>query len=89
MSTKTTKGKPEAGAAAQGEPAKADQPDSPNLKEAANVPDWFNPQRHVRATDGIFDHATGELLDEDGKPRSPALRALREREAAAETNKEG
>lgn len=49
----------------------------------AEMPAWYDEALHRVADGGIFETATGVLLDEDGEPKSLAVRRLRA-EAAAE-----
>lgn len=49
----------------------------------APMPAWFDAELHSAGTGGIYETATGTLLDEDGLPQSgPARAALRAKLAA-------
>ena len=45
--------------------------------EAPAMPAWFDAEIHRVADGGIFETATGVLLDEDGGPKSLAVRLMR------------
>lgn len=50
---------------------------------AAQRPAWFDETKHSLATGGIFETATGVLLDADGQPQSSAVRQMRAQTPAA------
>jgi hypothetical protein len=51
-------------------------------KEATELPDWFDPERHSLGTGGIFETATNTLLGPDGQPLSEAVKLARAAAAA-------